>query len=331
MLTPNTSRRCCHSGWRFSRLSSRLLLLILVVFHQTCRAAHSRRRSVAVVTNGNIESTYDRSVTTFDPSGRLLQVEYAGQAAIQRGGSVAAVLVHDAIYVAVVTGNGASSSGSSGTFPKVHRLAEHLWMMGTGLAGDARAVAAHLRVMAQDNILQSGESWTVKQAATTVASLQHQLTYTPGARTLGVTCIVLGHDPMFSLQPRLYRCSPGGVQEDCLYCSAGQSETQILKALQERYEHLVEQTNTAAHDDDVAVIEGLVAAVRDGLGLKNTKTRRDNTNDASPTLDVWVFRPDANKRGKTVATCFTGICDEESLAKMRAHYSNNSSPPPLDS
>ena len=48
--------------------------------------------------------------------------------------------------------------------------------------------------------------------------LQQALTVLPGRCPLGVTALLLGHEPQ--QEPRLFRCSAGGIREDCRYCAA---------------------------------------------------------------------------------------------------------------
>lgn len=333
-------------------------------------AAHSssRRRKVFVV-DGRGNDRYDRSVTTFDPQGRLRQVEYAQQATSSRGRSIAAILGRDGddtIYVAVVVADAAKDATAAAArtdrsrrsqVPKLHCLDERygVWMVSAGLAGDAQYTAAHLRVTAQQHQHVTGEAGTVvAQAARELVSLQHQLTHTPGARPLGVTCLLLGFDQdvdddeeedgcsrdsgTHSNTARLYKCSPGGSMEDCLYCTAGQSESFILKVLQERYDDIVGR----GENDSVEtanVVEGLVSAVYKGLGFQAAaaSSSTSSTRGNAPVLDVWVFSKNAkadhnNKDASTTTTtrgmtttCFAGICNtEQSLARMRAHYASSS-------
>jgi 20S proteasome alpha/beta subunit len=259
-----------------------LLVGIVVVVVVAAGAVAQRRGGAFVAEAGGpccgtaaaVARSVRSLVTTFDPSGRLRQVEYAQQAAASSGQSVAAVLVTtgeggledgededaeraaavETIYVAVVAAVAAPTTTTSGpsvrirttTAPpsnKVRCLDGHLWLVSADLAGDARAVAAHLRSLAQQQPVAAGEPYTVHQTAQELASLQHYLTHTPGARPLGVTCLVLGFDRCLTAsfrdgssrrhppRARLYKCAPGGSLEDCLYCAAGQSEGPILKAL----------------------------------------------------------------------------------------------------
>ena len=174
-------------------------------------AAHSRRRRIVRHQSSTRDNLYDRSVTTLDPTGRLRQVEYA-QAAAARGGTVAAVRLDDAIYVLVVTTGrttaasssspSSSSTSTSSSHNKVHRIVstqpphqQLLWMVTTGLAGDARTLVHRLRRHAAQWMERTGGSnMRVAQAAAWTAQWMHRLTCQAGRRPLGVTALVLGMD-----------------------------------------------------------------------------------------------------------------------------------------
>ena len=244
--------------------------LILFGFLDLARAAHSRRR---VVVNGAAELVYDRSITTFDPSGRLLQVEY-GMEAARRGGSIAAALTNDG-NILVLVPSGASTQ-------KVHRIDEHLWLFTAGLSGDARLPGSHLRMKNREHRLNYGEPMTVEEAAEEAASVQHEITRTAGASPLGCTAIVLGMDPTYKETgtPRMFRTDPGGILEDCLYCCAGKDQAQGVVALEERYESIRSSSP--------------VDAIRSFLA-----TQLDQSYDEEASYDLWLLTPQAGRRGKT--------------------------------
>ena len=135
--------------------SSRLWLAVAVMLFFTCtwspfscqvEAAHSRRRGGGggVSTRGPGSPRYDRSITTFDRSGRLLQVEY-GMEAADRGETVVAVWTAGGIYVLVKSqASSSSQTSSSSRSHKVHQIDEHLWLFTAGLSGDASALASSL-------------------------------------------------------------------------------------------------------------------------------------------------------------------------------------------
>jgi 20S proteasome alpha/beta subunit len=269
---------------------------------------------------------YDRSVTTFDPSGRLLQVEYGTRAA-DRGETVAAVIVRDSIYVVVVkspssftaTGDQKTTTTMLST-NKVHRIDEDVWMIGTGLAGDARHLASKLRSECQRNRIMYGEPMTVSQVAEIASRIQHDRTRIAGKRPLGVTALILGHDQNGGSHQKsfLFRCSTGGSNENCWYCTTGKEGDAILASLHDQYETIsTPYTLKAENADETQIIRDLVAIFQDGLRYKPPKHQHSPTNDMeSLILDVWVFRP----RNPTI--CFTGISvgDDSCLAKVSEFF-----------
>lgn len=243
-----------------------LLALALTLCSRTTNAA---RRRPTRGPSGRPEdpSKYDRSITTFSPDGRLLQVEY-GAVAASRGTTVACLdldcisLAGDTarrrsgIVVAVVRPGqkGSASTGSSSPThhvlsDKVHRIDDHAILITSGLSGDSRALAASARMGCQRLRLSYGEAPTLKEIANLVGSTQRELTRIGGARPYGVTAAVIGVDPIPDQDtmigddsgisnddplpgtPSLYRTEPGGTVDRCDYCASGKGAENALKAL----------------------------------------------------------------------------------------------------
>ena len=209
--------------------------------------AQSRRR--IVVRRNNNSNDYDRSITTFSKDGRLAQVEYGMEASL-RGSSVAVANLNDN------NNNNNNNNGicmviQNSSFGKLHRLDHHLWLVTSGLSGDARFLASHLRKHCQNHRLAYGEAPTTKQIAKVAGEVQHELTRTAGARPLGCTAIVVGMDQhqtytsssstssssssnegtTTTLTPRIFQTDPGGIVEECRYCAAGNERTKVEKVL----------------------------------------------------------------------------------------------------
>jgi 20S proteasome subunit alpha 4 len=282
----------------------RIALIYILLFFVVCGrtdAAHSRRR-VAVVSNGQTESRYDRSITTFDPSGRLLQVEY-GLEASRRGESIAAALTDSGRILVLVAHPKADGTHPVATTQKVHRIDDHLWLFTAGLSGDARALASHLRSHSRQHRLSYGEAMTVEEAAQQAAAVQHDLTRSGGARPLGCTAIVVGMDPTYKEtgRPRIFRTDPGGILEDCLYCCAGRDQERLMSALGESF-----ATFRCSNTDD---------AIRVFLS-----TNLEQAEEKDTSYDLWVLTPKAGRRGKTDVTCFLDVGRPDSLDVILKHF-----------
>jgi 20S proteasome alpha/beta subunit len=297
----------CGSVW------SILLLLFGLLFSAS---ASNQRRSYR--TAASVRDRYDRSVTTFDPSGRLLQVEYAQQAAHKRALRLVMTVVNDVCYI-VTTSKAESSLSPRATL--LHRISDRIYLVAVGLLGDIRAAASHLRLQAQQHRFNYDEEWTVEQAATALSNLQHQLTHQSGVRPLGITGFLLGTDapPYRSAtapinnatapwpMAQLFQCSPGGLPEDCLYCCTGSQEAQLLSVLQEQYPQFQNRT-------EADIVQDLVAMVH-STGVVD---ERDAPKD-DPMLDVWVLRRPRSSRPPV--SCFQHLRNTAgSFAKLHEYY-----------
>ena len=196
-------------------------------------AAHSARRRLVSSPGSNSEK-YDREITTFSPDGRLLQVEYAMEAA-RRGSSVMGVKISHLLpagqnpnnnnkqnkdmIIVCVESSSSSSSPASSTSPsdgKVHRIDDHVWMMTSGLSGDARFLATLARHWCQKYKQTYGEAPTPQQVATDcIATYHHDLTRRSGVRPLGCSALIVGvnsrgDESNFGGAVSMYQVEPGG-------------------------------------------------------------------------------------------------------------------------
>lgn len=248
-------------------------------------SAHSRRRPGRRLDSG---SRYDRSITTFDSDGRLRQVEY-GMEASRRGDSVAAMVIQSKRMALLAV----KSSD------KVHRIDAHILLVTAGLAGDGRALASALRASCQRFRLSFGEAPTVQEVAQMAADIQHELTTTAGARPLGCTAIVTGFDLSLQQQegqcPEIYQTEPGGILDQCLFCSAGNNRDSILTTLTKVFNKL-EGIDCNANIIDM-VVTGLLNAL-----LKDKEP--DKAKGAS--FDLWCLTCDPNHKAGGTISCVKG-------------------------
>lgn len=316
----------------------------------------TRSRRVAALGSGD-KAEYDRSVTTFDPTGRLLQVEYAQQAATLRSSSaVVALVVNNVVYVVVARSvqhqqqhQASTTAPLQGPIQTLHRITDSIWLIGSGLAGDLASVVRQLRVTAQQFALQTGDAWTAADAATALAAWHHQCTVAPGVRPFGVACLIFGPDAHNSNNNmRLFKCAPGGIREECWYGTVGRSEDAVLKALQERIAVPTMDVGASRSEVDAfKTVLDLMECVGSGLGYPKHRSMDivDNDDEESspqkginaeaPNFDVWMIRGTAEGRedstgiqrpcdgssSDVTTSCFTNVSrNKDSLAKMRAHF-----------
>jgi len=120
------------------------------------------------------------------------------------------------MIVVCVESSSSSSTASTSTSPpsdgKVHRIDDHIWMMTSGLSGDARSLAMSARTWCQNYKQTFGESPTPQQVATDcIATYHHALTKQGGARPLGCSSLIVGVDYSYSFGgASMYQVEPGG-------------------------------------------------------------------------------------------------------------------------
>jgi 20S proteasome alpha/beta subunit len=137
--------------------------LSLILQVDPTEAAHARKRPSEVrKSSSSTTNTYDKQITTFDPQGHLLQVQYAQRAAergssglflkIDGGGSgsgeeqdiiVAVVASDNASARTTCTGNSINGNNCSEN-KGMYRIHDGIMAKMTGLQGDARLLSRHL-------------------------------------------------------------------------------------------------------------------------------------------------------------------------------------------
>jgi 20S proteasome alpha/beta subunit len=245
-------------------------------------AAPSRRRTV--VKRSVSDKKYDRAITTFDATGRLLQVEYGLNAANNNKRGTTNILAavdcnDDTIYVAI-------SSSTTRSSEKIHRLDDHLWMVASGLSGDAQFLASQLRNYCQKHVMHFGERPTVLECARHAATMQHLLTYRGGHRPLGCAAIILGMDANGA---RIVSTDPGGMLEDCLYYAAGKHQEKIMAQMTEQYKE-----NIGGGMESSKVAAALARTIADTMELNDT-------------MDVWIMQKNEKKIAMMDSICLRGL------------------------
>jgi len=295
-----------------------LLLLLLTILTPSSSievaAAHSIRRrgnnggSSRNAGGGNTK--YDRSITLFNDQGRLLQIDYA-VACTDRGLPVVCVNLGDVVLVAVAKQGGGEKSYT--VTEKVFRIDHGILLVTTGLAGDGRALAQAARMACQRMRLSHGEIWspTVSEIAQEVASIQHELTRTPGARPLGVTATIVGCDrsPSQDAQKsplQLFQSEPGGILEQFNFCCAGKGKEKNIGSLVD----LLPQKygGNENNEKDASYIFSSIF-----------KLLFDSENDNKNGFDLWTIIPSSNRRGGVRIRCARNISNIKSAEEVKLH------------
>ena len=149
-------------------------------------------------------SKYEFSLTTFNPSGKLLQIEYALNA-MQGGSTCLGIKTHDGVVL------GAEKKLPPLLDPesvqKLSFVTEKIGMAYSGMGPDSRVLLRKGRKAGQQYWLQHAENAPVAVMVKELASIMQEYTQSGGVRPFGVSLLVAGYD---HFGPQLYQVDPSG-------------------------------------------------------------------------------------------------------------------------
>lgn len=226
-----------------------------------------------------MDGRYSFSLTTFNPSGALGQVERALQAAAM-GAPLVAVVLPDSIIMAspqVLSSPLIQDDGTS----RFARVTKEIVVTHTGLSADGRVLVAAAQRMAVEHEYTFDETIPIELFLEGLSLLFQEYTMKPAARPFGAT-LVVGYVPSLetrmkmglaeaSASPQLFRVdASGGVESlgNHAVINGNLERTDLLASLK-------------AIADDVASAsveetrQSLVDAFHSGLAEQATRKRQD--------------------------------------------------------
>ena len=326
-------------------LGAFLALTAILSINTPVQAAHSRRRLVRPAGGSN---RYDREITTFAEDGRLLQVEY-GVEASRRGSTMVALRTADGIcWVVPQSSFGkvhriddhlwlltAGLSGDARILADALRNTCQKHRLAYGEAPTTKQMAQVAGVAQHQLTYTAG----ARPLGCTAMVLGIDAPFDDSGRQLG--------------KPSLYQTDPGGVVQECAsYAEDGSKQagvggkdgnqiSRILpdlmngrlfdgnsrswwfskKGKKKKTDKNIESgksDETAALEEDSSSKEpdelSQLAATLAEQVLKLEDDRQQHDPDAPlPTVDVWIIRPDARRRGGQHAICYQNINKKDSL------------------
>lgn len=162
---------------------------------------------------------YDLSSTTYNPEGKVFQIEYAAKA-IENAPTVVALRCSDGIVVGVEKPVH-SRMIVPGSNRYTYAITKHSGILVTGVLPDGRAVMTRARQEAAGYQENYGREIGITSLASRVAAYMHLFTLYGGYRPFGVTGILAGLEDG---QPHLYMAESSGEFYEYYACSAGKSQ-----------------------------------------------------------------------------------------------------------
>lgn len=223
-----------------------------------------------------LDGRYSFSLTTFDPQGRLNQVERASRAACC-GTPVIALRRPSCFLLAAPQALPHALVEDDGT-ARFSRVSSDLVVAHSGVAADGRiAVAAGQRV-AIEHEFTFDEPVPVRVFLEAMALLFQEYTMKAGARPFGCTLLV------GSLESgELFRLDPSGAVETLGTCG-------VIGSLADKLQSKVEDLSRKEDGDDAQIMATLTTLLREAL--EDASIGEENSNTPKPAIITAKFTND---------------------------------------
>ena len=193
---------------------------------------------------------YSFSLTTFSPSGKLVQIEYALQA-VAAGAPSVGIKAKNGVVIAVEKKH-KSPLYDETTINKIESVNDHIGMVYSGMGPDFRLLVRKARKIAVQYYFNYHESIPVPQLVQKVAAVMQEYTQSGGVRPFGVSLLIAGFDED---RPYLYQCDPSGAYFAWKATAMGKNYINGKTFLEKRYNEDLE-IEDAVHTAILTLKEG---------------------------------------------------------------------------
>eukprot|EP00698_Gefionella_okellyi_P004322 TRINITY_DN14000_c0_g1_i1.p1 TRINITY_DN14000_c0_g1~~TRINITY_DN14000_c0_g1_i1.p1 ORF type:complete len:234 (+),score=54.63 TRINITY_DN14000_c0_g1_i1:70-771(+) len=177
-----------------------------------------------------MDGAYSFSLTTFSPSGKLVQIEYALNA-VNAGATALGIKVGNGVVLA--TEKKLPSELIDGdSVQKISILTKHIGLVYAGMGPDARVLIDKARKEAQRYKQLYNEEIPVLQLVKYLATVMQEFTQSGGVRPFGVSLLVAGGDESGS---HLFQVDPSGSYFGWKATAIGKNMTTAKTFLEKRY------------------------------------------------------------------------------------------------
>jgi len=175
------------------------------------------------------------SLTTFSPSGKLVQIEYALNAVAAGKTSLGIKATNGVVIVSEKKVPSALVDAAS--VEKINSLTSNIGTVYSGMGPDNRVLVGKGRKSAQQYWLQYKETIPVQQLTHELAAVMQEFTQRGGVRPFGVSLLVAGFDDE---GPQLYQVDPSGSYWAWKAASIGKNMVNARTFLEKRYNDDIE-------------------------------------------------------------------------------------------
>lgn len=197
------------------------------------------------------ESDYSFSLTTFSPSGKLVQIEYALNA-VAAGATALGIKAKNGIVLATEK-RMPSPLMNEETLQRVSMITDSIGLVYAGMGPDSRVLVSKARKSAAAYYRTYQEQIPVSQLVREVASVMQEFTQSGGVRPFGVSLLVAGFDDE---GPQLCQIDPSGSYFAWKATSIGKNMVNAKTFLEKRYSDEIELED-AIHTAILTLKEGV--------------------------------------------------------------------------
>eukprot|EP00798_Chlamydomonas_sp_ICE-L_P030411 gene30411-35416_t len=176
------------------------------------------------------ESSYSFSLTTFSPSGKLMQLEYALNA-VAGGATSLGISAQDGVVIATEK-KLPSLLVDEKTVQKISIITSNIAVVYSGLGPDFRLLVRRARKTAQSYYTLYKEQIPVAQLVRETAAVMQEFTQSGGVRPFGVSLLMSGFDDN---GPQLYQIDPSGSYFAWKASAIGKNMVNAKTFLEKRY------------------------------------------------------------------------------------------------
>ncbi|KAM3343469.1 proteasome subunit alpha type-2-A [Capsicum galapagoense] len=201
------------------------------------------------------DSQYSFSLTTFSPSGKLVQIEHAltavgsGQTSLGIKGNSS----YTANGVVIATEKKLPSILVDETsVQKIQTLTPNIGVVYSGMGPDSRVLVRKSRKQAEQYYRLYKEPIPVTQLVRETAAVMQEFTQSGGVRPFGVSLLVAGYDDK---GPQLYQVDPSGSYFSWKASAMGKNVSNAKTFLEKRYTEELE-LDDAVHTAILTLKEG---------------------------------------------------------------------------
>jgi len=226
----------------------------------------------------------DFSLTTFSPSGKLVQIEYALNA-VAAGKTALGIKASNGVVIATEK-KVPSVLVDVKSVEKINHLTDNIGVTYSGMGPDNRVLLRRGRKQAQKYYMEYKDPIPCSQLVREVASVMQEFTQRGGVRPFGVSLLVAGYDDD---GPQLYQVDPSGSYWAWKASAIGKNSVNAKTFLERRYNpemELEDAINTAI----LTLKEGFEGAINEnnieiGIVSKDRKFRVLTPNEVKDYLN----------------------------------------------